>query len=407
MITRRLILLAPEAPAKAAGAPPVAVAAPAPAAPSPAPAAAPTAKPDDIAGSPDNPFDDATLDAKFSAAGTDIADPKAAGGDGKPTAAANPTSPKPAEKPAAVAAPTEPNRTPKELRAEKDRLQGELATEKAAKTALEAKIAAFEKAGKDTEALKARLEQRDAEFEKLQGELRMLKQEASPEFKAKFDKPFDQAARYAENLLKGITKEDGASADFDKDFVPLYRMPYNAAFEKAKELFGESASVVMAQVGELQRLDFVRREAMDEEKKGWAEKSKAEEGLKVQQREQFNDALKRVNSDLENSVPHYQVPVDDNELGDARKKGLDIYDAEPKTPREAIWKGAHVRYRAAMFGPNQLMISRLKAQLAAKDAEIATLKPGQPNPDPKTPATKDAGAPEKTWEQGAREAMQV
>ena len=383
MLTR--ILFAPESPAPA-GTPP-------PAAPPPAPA--PAAPPADVAGAPDNPFKD--LDAKFAAAGT------------PPPAAPAPAAPKPGDAPPPkpnATAPQEPQRTPKELRAEKDRLAGELATEKTAKASLEAKISDYEKKGKDTESLRATLDARDKELEKLQGELRALKQEASPEFKEKYDKPFDRAARYAETTIKGMVKVDGQPADFDKDFVPLYRMPYNAAFAYAKELFGdEVAPAVMQHVAKLQELDFERREAFEDEKKGWASKQKEEEGRIVQQREQFQDAWQRVNTDLQNTVPEYKDPVDDKELSDLRQTGYQIFDAEAKSPRELLWKNAHIRQRTAAYGPNQLLIKRLTAKLAAAEAELAKHKPRQPNPDPSKPGGGEPPPAEKDWATELRETV--
>jgi uncharacterized small protein (DUF1192 family) len=365
-----------------------------------------------LAGSPENAF--AEVDKVFTAAGMPDpakkgdAAPKPEGGK-EPPAAPAPPSPKAGEKPPEPT-PAKPagevQRTPKELRAELERTKGELKTIADAKTALEAKISQYESKGKDTDALRARLDARDKEFEKLQGELRALKQEASPEFKEKYDKPFERAARFAENMLKGITKVDATAADFDKDFVPLYRMPYNAAYGRARELFGEEAApAVMEQVRELQKLDFARREAFEEEKKGWAEKQKEEEGRIVQQREQFADAWKRVNEDLQNTVAEYKDPADDKELSALRQQGIQIFDAPTKTPRELLWKNAHIRQRTAAYGPNQLTIKRQQATIATLREEIERLKGGQPNPDPKRVAGGAAPPAEKTWEQQMREEM--
>ena len=222
MFTRRLIQLAPDAPAKAAGAPPP---------PTPAPAAVPA--PAAPSGG-DNAF--AEIDAAFTKAGDveppagtppkepTTPKPEPAAAPAKPAAAAAPPSPKPPEpKPGDV------QRTPKELRAELERTKAEFETHKATTAQLEAKIKDYEAKGKDTDALRALVESRDKELETIRGEIRALKQEASPEFKAKYDVPFNLAAKYAENVMKGIVKTDGAPADFDRDFVPLYRMPFNAA----------------------------------------------------------------------------------------------------------------------------------------------------------------------------------
>ena len=411
MFTRRLIQLAPDAPAKAAGAPP-------PPPPIPAPAAVPA--PAAPSGG-DNAF--AEIDAAFTKAG-DVEPPA-----GTPPKEPTPPKPEPAAapaKPAAAAAPPSPKppepkpgdvqRTPKELRAELERTKAEFETHKATTAQLEAKIKDYEAKGKDTDALRALVESRDKELETIRGEIRALKQEASPEFKAKYDVPFNLAAKYAENVMKGIVKTDGAPADFDRDFVPLYRMPFNAALQRAEELFGDKlALAVMQQVQKLQELDFERREAFEEEKRGWADKQKQEDGLRVQQREQIKELTAKVRQELADSVPAYKDPVDDTaesaESAALRKKGYEIFDTEPKSLNEALLKDEHARHRVAAFGPNQLTIKRQSETIAQLRAEIENLKGRQPNPDPNRPAGSPPPPPSaddaEAWAKGMKEAAEA
>lgn len=376
--------------------------------PPPAPPKEPTGATPPSPPPDDAKFDD--IDKAFEKAGTlppkpaegAKPPPKPEGGAGKPPAATPPPSPKPGDPP------PEPNRTPKELRAEKDRLAEELKVEKQAKADLEAKIAEYERKGKDTEGLQALLDQRQKDLDKLNGELRALKQEASPEFKEKYDKPFDRAAKYAESVIKGMTKVDGTPANFDTDFVPLYRMPYNAAYARAREVFGDDmAPAVMQRVAELQKLDFERREAFEEEKKGWAEKQKVEEGKLVVEREKLQKAWVATNKELVETVPAYQLPVDDKELNDLRVEGEKIVDAQPKSVEQSVRKNAHIRIRAALFGPNQLQIKRLTAKVAELEAELAKHKPRQPNPDPTRTGTEAPPDPALSWEQQARKELNL
>ncbi len=389
MFIRPLILRSPDAPASAAPPP---TPAPAPA-PTPAPSPAPAPSGGDAT---ENPF--AELDAKFKAAG-------------EPGAQPAPVAPKPAEaKPAETPPPKPPaadvQRTPKELRAELDRVRGEAKTASEAKAALETKIKEYDAKGKDTEALMARLAARDKEFDALQGELRALKQEASPEFKKQYDEPFNRAARFAERMVGGMTKIDGTQAAFDKDFVPLYRLPYNAAYSQAREVFGdEAAPAVMEQVRELQRLDFQRQEAFEEEKKGWEGKQREADGLKVQQTQEAKDVYNRVNTDLQNSVAEYRDPPEDKEASELRQQGYAIVDATPKDGRQAILKFAHMRQRVAAFGPNQLQIKRLTAKLASLEKQLADTKPRPPAPGGTRPTGGEKPGEQKDWEAGLREAV--
>ena len=252
-IARRL--LAPDAaPAAAPPTPP-----PAPATPSPAPAPAPAPSPGTptppapAAGGSDPVRDfDAKLNAAFDTA-TGTTPPKA--GD----APAAPKEP--------AAAPVTPPKTvatvkqPKELRAELERVSGELSAKGKQITDLEAKIKDYEARGKDTATLSERLTTLEKQLEGKDAELRALKHEASPEYKAKYEAPFNRAAALAERdvtqLAVMVNTDTGETrqATFD-DFKELYSLPYAKAFPKAKEMFGDAASLVLSHVTKLHDLEY-------------------------------------------------------------------------------------------------------------------------------------------------------
>lgn len=377
----------------------------APAAPSPSPNATPSPAPSPSpdAGDTQDPFA-MELETKFAKANADLSPNEPAKPAPKaPEAPATP--PKPAPQPPKVEA------GPKALREELDRTKAELKANAEAKASLEAKIKEYDSKGKDTESLLARLKARDEEFEKLQGEIRALKQEASPEFKEKYETPFNRAADYATEVVKSILKTDGTPADFEKDFVPIYRLAgtnYGRAAAEARELFGDDAApAIMDQVRELRRLEVQKNRAFEDEKKGWAEKQKAEEGRKVQEREHRSMLKKKVREDLRNSVETYRDPVDDKELAEARNKGYAIFDREESDPRTQLVKDEHIRHRVAAFGPNQLQIKRLQARNAELEERLAGSKGGQPNPDPRKPGGTETTAPQESWEEGARKAVKA
>lgn len=383
---------------------PVATPTPAPVAPATPPVAAPAAPSKDLT----------DIDAAFTAAGIEPAptpakspEPAPKGKSGEPTAPAAPApaSPKPATPPV-VPAP-EAVRTPKELRAELDRVRGEAKDAMTAKTALESKIKEFESKGKDTEALMARLESRDKEFERLQGELRALKQEASPEFKKQYDEPFNQSAEWAKDYVNRLKLADGTQADYNRDFVPLYRMAKDsglgAAKAKAKEMFGEDeGDEVFSSVRDLVRLDKVRASAFEQEKAGWAEKAKQEEGLRVQRQETWKRNQDLIEKDLENSVPDFKDPVDDAELQAARKQFIGIWESNPKTVEQAHKKAAYVKHAFLSFGPHREIIKRQAKQITELKDEIAKLKPKQPNADSHRPSGNEPEPTEQDWEAQAK-----
>lgn len=347
-------------------------------APSPtaAPAAAPAAPPTD-----DNPYSE--VDAAFAKAGIAEATPKpkeAAPDKGAPT-------PKDTKTTApAKAMPTAQDKAPgvpKELRAELDRVKGELKAKSDAQAALEAKIKDYEARGKDTDALRERLTKMDKDMEALQAENRALKREASPEFKAKYDDPFNRLADRAKTVVEQIQIEDADTGTVKAatwgDFTKLYNQGEFIATKEAKRLFGEDgAAVAMRYYTELHRLDDDRRIALDEERKQWKEKDIAEQAKRVQSQEEINAFWTKANAELQEKIEDYHDSPDDKELVEARNKALAIFDAQPKTLKERIIKDAHNRQRVAAFPVLKMKLTRALNELADLKAENEGLKEKPP-----------------------------
>lgn len=399
--------IAPAAPAaKPAPAP---APSPTPTAP-PTPAPAPTPEPSKETADFSKAFDDAMIKEGFSSKPSDKK-PDAAPEPAKPAAVA----PKPGDKPTPALAPAAPQ-APKQLREQLEKVNLELSESRKTSTALEAKVKEYEAKGKDTDGLLAQLDTERKEREKIQAELRMLKQEASPEFKEKWDKPFNQQAEYAQGVVNNITKQDGTPFSWENDFAALYRLPYPQARAMAIESLGpENAQIVMDEVRDLKKLDFARGKALEQEKSQWAEREKADQAKsaetkvrdakqKEQQKQDFDKLWKQVNTDFESSVETYRVAPDDKELTEAKVEGLHAFDTDlSKDFKANIARNAHMRLRAGMFKANQLTISRQMAEIEKLKAKIAELDPAQPGL-----GSKAGGAPapsNESWEDAARKAL--
>lgn len=315
------------------------------------------------------------------------------------------------------------NSTPKQFRERKEQLEKELAETKKAHEAstasiaeLQKKVSEYESKGKDTAGLLAQIDAERKEKDALMSEIRALKQETSPEFKEKYDKPFNRQAEYAQQAVHGITKVDGTPFTWDTDFAALYHMPYAAARAKAiEELGAENAQTVMDEIRDLKKLDFARNQALAEEKKQWSERNKADEAkaaetkareaqTQKQRSEEFKTLWKKVNADLEGSVKEYSVPPDDKELTEARNQGLAIIDNEEKDFSKALPLKAHIRQRAAMFVPNQIQIARLTAENAELKKKLDDKNPKPPG-DTRRPGGHDNAEPTLSWEEEARKAI--
>jgi hypothetical protein len=319
-----------------------------------------------------------------------------------PAAPAKPATPAAPAKPAAAPKPGDRPKEPKELRAELDRAYAERDTLKSQQAALEKRIADAEAKGKDTAALAERATALEKTIAERDAELRMLKQEASPEFKEKYEKPFTEAAEYAREVVEQLTVTEDNTIRPAKweDFSALYNQPYSKAIEQATAMFGPAAQVVINHLTELHRLESVKNRALKSERDQAAVRMKDEEGRRVQSREATNAALAKLAEELPQKYEEYRDPPEDKELADARAKGYALFDAQPKTPQQAMVKFAHIRQRVAAFRPLLTQVSRLKAEVARLQAELdgKTLKEPQGG---RRPGGTEQGGGEESWEDAA------
>ena len=375
-----------EAPKTAA--PPAAAPTPSPA-PSPSPGAGvpPPAAPANApaAGGDDNPYGE--VDAAFTKAGIAEA-PKAA------------DKPPKADKAPGV---------PKELRAELDRVKGELKAKSESYASLEAKIADYERRGKDTSVLSEQLETERKEKEELRAELRRAKKEVDPEFVKKYEAPFNRLADRARSVVEQIQVEDTEAGTVKAatwaDFTKVYGLNEFIATKEAKRLFGEDgAGIAMGYYRQLHELEDSKRTALEEVKAKWKEEETAEESKRIQTQQQINEAWTKANADLQEKVEDYHDSPEDKELADARQKALTIFDSQPKTLKDRIIKDAHNRQRVAAFPVLKMKIDRANKEIAELKAELDGIKEKPPGKTTRPGGTAGT-APEESYEEYIRKSV--
>ena len=261
-----------------------------------------------------------------------------------------------------------------------------------------AKIAEFEKRGMDTTALSEQLAKEQKEKADLQSQIRALKREASPEFKDKWDKPFNQAAEFAKQFVEQlpVLNEDGEAtrnATWD-DFVGLYSLPYSKAVVQAKLLFGDAAAGVVQHLNDLKKLDFQRGIALKEEQTRWQETEKQEAAKSAQQREFIQQTWATVNKDMAEKAPEWYLDDPKDPEGNALlKEGFEIVDSRPSTVQEQIVHDAYIRLNAAAAPRLKHRIRRLQEQLEDAQAKISELQGSAPGKVQK-PASGDSPKPQ-------------
>jgi len=321
--------------------------------------------------------------------------------------------PKPVEAPKGEVTPEPPKPVvpdpgPKQLRQQYEKTAAELKAKSEQVSALEKRIADAESKGKDSTALAERLATREKEYESLQAEVRALKQEASPEFKVKYDKPFNTAAAYAkrdvEQLL--VANEDGTNRTATwNDFSRLYQLPKGKAIQEANQLFGDTAPIVIQHLTELQRLDYQRAVALEEEKAGWKERETKTQAEQAQQREAFEAASTKVRQDyIEKHPEWYGEDPEDKEGNELLKEGFSMLEKKPKTLRESVMLYERNKLNAAAFPRMAARFERVKAELEEAKATIEELKKSGPGGS-KNPGGGSGDTAPKTWKQDLKDTM--
>jgi hypothetical protein len=368
---------APAAPAKPAAAAPPASTLP----PSSAPAAAPEPPPSD------DPFEP----------------PK------KPATAApaKPAGDKPADvKPAPVDFDT---LAPKELRARVKQLNQENQTFNGTIKTLEAKIKELDGKGVDTTALTTRLQALEKERDGALAELRAARQEASPEFKEKYDKPFNQAADRAKNQITELSVVTNSDTGETRpatwaDFVALYQLPVGKAIEQATSMFGASAQFVLGLREKLLDLDTARQNALQEEKAQFKERSAKEIAEQAVKRETVGKLWTETNQRLAQS-DGYKVDTTDAELAEAAKHAESVFDEPVKITDDAsmqkkIIRDAHVKQKVIRDAVRGIIINRQKSEIEALKKQIEELKGTAPGDVQRGGGDAPAPADEGDWGQG-------
>lgn len=411
------LLLAPDSAAGAVAAPPAPASAEA-APPTRPSGAAPAAAPEKIDNKPDA---EADIFSELDNLSKPAAPEKPAKPAEKPADAKKPAEP---EKPAEPAKPEEHNlNTPKGLRIHADKLKAENNTLREQIKSFERRIQEGEAKGKDMSALTERVASLEKEREAIQAELAGYKQEASPEFVAKYHKPFDDAAEYAKTQVSAMevvakVDEEGnpvemRQADWNKDFGAIYaRAKTNPteAMKMAKALFGDGFQFVMNHVAELQRLQYTRDKALAEEQANFKTRQQEQIANQQKQKEFVEKAWRDVNTDLAEKNPEYFQPdPQDKQRAEVFNKSLSLIDSRHNgkalTPIQHVTLDAQIRLRAAAYPVLQYDLAKAKARIA----ELEGIKADQEDSDPATgstrrPATNAGGqSPEKGWKDSLNE----
>lgn len=273
---------------------------------------------------------------------------------------------------------------------------------KQARTKLEAEIAELRKLVADPEARKselAKIEEVTKRNEELEKQIHFVDYSQSKEFKEKYVAPYEKKWSHVMSELKDVTISDVNGRErpvAPRDILELVNLPLSKANEKAEEMFGGAASVVMGYRAELRSLFQAKSEALEQAKTEGVTKAKqqAEEHQKQVSQIQtvvsknWEEATKGIAAN--EATGHYFRPVEgDDQFNQRLEKGYklidDVMNQNPFDPklsedqrREVVKKHASVRARAAAFGALRHRYETLKKEHDALTEKLKGYEESEP-----------------------------
>ena len=246
----------------------------------------------------------------------------------------------------------------------------------------------------DQSILQTRAEKADARVKELEGTVRELDYVRSDEFKTKFFQPYADAWKSAKAELAELTITDAESGQTRvaavTDLARVVNLPLGEARRVATELFGDSAEDVMAHRRKIRDLAEAQQRALDDETKNSAAKQ-SERETRIKTIRETNANLWRQFNDEDTKRLEFLQPREGDEewngnltlaremVDGAWSVDVDSPQLSPEDRNDVLRKRAAIRGRAIGFSSLKLENKRLKAQIAERDATIASYKTAEPS----------------------------
>lgn len=324
-----------------------------------------------------------------------------------PTPPADKTAPEPA-KPAETTPPKDKQASPWKL----------VDTYKKRAAALEHELAEAKKQVLDPQAaegLTQRAERAEAALKEALEEIRYQNYAKHPEFKEKYEVPYQKAWQraVADVTQLSVEGETGARQATAEDLWEVVNLPLGAATQRAKQLFGdEMGTYVMAQhYGKVRELAEAQTEALEKARKEGGEREKnAQEGMQ-KLRVEVSKTFETIRDQDITRRDFLQPKEGDDEWNGRLDKAVQFVDETMKasvfnpklTPEERntlIAQHVAVRNRAIGYSMLKLQVKRLTADLADRDKKLAAYSGAQPGAGEGKPGGGEApvGATPSTME---------
>jgi hypothetical protein len=301
----------------------------------------------------------------------------------------------PKGKPAPVAPTLDWKTAPAEFRTAHQKLLQESQqtnTQKEAEVAkLNARLAELDKRKVLTAEQEAEYQKKDERIRQIESDLYSRDYRESPEFKEKFETPWKDKYSAALGEIKGLNvtyKENdedkqrpATKADFDR---VLESATVTAARRVAKELFGADADVALEYRAALRQIEEAGNKEVEAKREAFSQNKQTFVADMESKKAAGKTAYDEYTALLSQKYPeHFGEDAANPEATTALKIGLEYVDSlgaaiGTVTPQEGAKNAAIVRMMAGAWGRNQVVIKQLKAQLEAKETELAKYRKSAP-----------------------------
>lgn len=277
----------------------------------------------------------------------------------------------------------------------------------------EAKTTAL--AERERKELTEQIEKFKKDNEELANEIRYVNYTKHPEFKSKYQEPYEAAWKRAVSELSEIPVTDPGTnetrAATPEDLLALVNLPLGKAREIANQTFGDFADDVMAHRKEIKTLFDKQQEALENERKNGAEREKTmreqRESARMAAAKSVEEIFTKENSEVlkHPQLGRFFTPAEGDEEGNTKlQKGFELVDAafatnpmDPAlTPEErvsAVRRHVALRNRAAAFGKLTHMVAKLEAEKAELAKQLQQFKASTP-PAGAQPTGSQASVPQ-------------
>lgn len=259
----------------------------------------------------------------------------------------------------------------------------------------ESKLEQLSKSQPDVKPWQEKLAAIEKENQQLREVVRFADYKKSPEFKEKYEQPYQEywAKAVSEVTQLTLTTEDGqvrkATAN---DLLALANAPLDQLDDLAAQWFPKSAPRVIRHVEKIRDLAEAQDKALQEAQKGAGEYQTKQSEAAKKATESFNLAYQGANNELTTKYPKYFAPDDTDPKGnEILKKGFEYADSVFSangnlTPEQKAGRLAVVRAKAANH-------DRLVARLKTREAELAEARAELAKYEQSEPPTDEAGNP--------------